>query len=100
MELVTERLLYEEKKLNEREKSPKASGKVMAASRTDRKSIKCYHCGKFGHIRRFCKDLNKDKIAKESKSPLNKGQQAGKGQSGSRSESLGFVAQSLAANTC
>ena len=100
MELVTERLLYEETKLNEREKSPKASGRVMAASRTDRKSIKCHHCGKFGHIRRFCKDLNKDKIAKESKSPLNKGQQAGKGQSGSRSESLGFVAQSLAANTC
>jgi hypothetical protein len=47
--------------MNEREKSPKASGKVMAASRTDRKSIKCHHCGKLGHIRRFCKDLNKDK---------------------------------------
>ena len=100
MELVTERLRYEETKLNEREKSPKASGKVILASGTYGKSIKCHHCGKFGHIRRFCKDLNKDKNTKESKSPLNKRHQAGKGQSGTRSESLGLVVQSMAASTC
>ncbi len=100
MELVTERLLYEEKKLNEKEKSPKNPNKVMVALRPDRRSVKCHHCGKFGHIRRFCKDLNKDKGTKDSKSPANKGNQVGKGQSGSRSESLGLVLQSLTVSAC
>ncbi len=83
MELVTERLLYEEKKLNEKEKSPKNPNKVMVASKPDRKSVKCHHQG-----------------TKDSKSPSNKGNQVGKGQSGSRNESLGLVLQSLTVSAC
>ncbi len=67
--------------MNEKEKSPPHPNKVMVASKPDRRSVKCHHCGKFGHIRRFCKDLNKDKGTKDSKSPANKGNQVGKEQS-------------------
>ena len=68
MEVVVARLLYEEKKLGEREKSPIPSSTVMVASdhiKGNKKFIKCHHCRKLGHIRRFCKDLNKDKSKKE-----------------------------------
>ena len=68
VELVTERLLQEEKKLNKK-KSRQNPNKVMVASKPDRRSVKCHHCGMFGHIRRFCKDLNNDKGTKDSKSP-------------------------------
>ena len=102
MEVVIERLLYEEKKLGEREKSPIPSRRVMVASdhKGNKKFIKCHHCGKLGHIRRFCKDLNKDKNKKESgnQGNKNKGNQVEKGQPGPRKESLGLVVQSLAAS--
>ena len=102
MEVVIERLLYEEKKLGEREKSPIPSRRVMVASdhKGNKKFIKCHHCGKLGHIRRFCKDLNKDKNKKESgnQGNKNKGNQVEKGQPGPRKESLGLVMQSLAAS--
>ena len=104
MEVVIERLLYEEKKLGEREKSPIPSSRVMVTSdhKGNKKFIKCHHCGKLGHIRRFCKDLNKDKSKKEpgNQGNKNKGNQVEKGQPGSRKESLGLVVQSLAASAC
>ena len=100
-EVVIERLLYEERKLSEREKSPIPSRTVMMASdqKGNKKFIKCHHCGKLGHIRRFCKDFNKDKNKKEYgiQGNKNKGNQVEKGQSGPPKESLGLV-QSLAAN--
>ena len=104
MEVVIERLLYEEKRLGEREKSPIPSSRVMVASdhKGNKKFIKCHHCGKLGHIRRFCKDLNKDKSKKESgnQGNKNKGNEVEKGPPGSRKESLGLVVQSLAASAC
>ena len=104
MEVVIERLLYEEKKLGEREKSLMPSRKAMVASdhKGNKKFIKCHHCGKLGHIRRFCKDLNKDKSKKEpgNQGNKNKSNQVEKGQPGSRKESLGLVVQSLAASAC
>ena len=105
MEVVVERLLYEEKKLGEREKSPIPSSTVMVASdhiKGNKKFIKCHHCGKLGHIRRFCKDLNKDKSKKEpgNQRNKNKGNQVEKGQQGPRKESLGLVVQNLAASAC
>ena len=105
MKVVIERLLYEEKKLGEREKSPIPSSTVMVASdhiKGNKKFIKCHHCGKLGHIRHFCKDLNKDKSKKEpgNQRNKNKGNQVEKGQQGPRKESLGLVVQNLAASAC
>lgn len=55
MEVVTERLLHEERKLKERV-GPERSreGAMTGKQRPKRKGPKCHHCGKFGHIRRNC----------------------------------------------
>ena len=82
IEVVIERLLYEERKSSECEKSPTPSCTVMITSdQKGNKKFKCHHCGKLGHIRRFCKDFNKDKNKKEygNKGNKNKGNQSQKG---------------------
>ena len=55
MEVVTERLLHEERKLKERV-GPERSreGAMTGKQRPKGKGPKCHHCGKFGHIRRNC----------------------------------------------
>ena len=49
MEVVTERLLYEERKMKERG----GSGSEVTAKAMPK--VKCYHCGKPGHIIRNCR---------------------------------------------
>ena len=63
MELVTEWLLHEERKLKERKGADVSSEKAMTAKQTFKKGPKCHYCGKFGHIRRNCR-----KFAQENKS--------------------------------
>ena len=59
MEVVTERLLYEERKMKERGGSgSEVTAKAMpSAQRFPRAKpkVKCYHCGKPGHIIRNCR---------------------------------------------
>ena len=60
--VVTERLLYEERKLKERADVGGRSERAMTGQqRSKAKGVKCHHGGKFGHIRRNCKNLVRTK---------------------------------------
>ena len=53
MEVVTERLLHEERKMNERTEPGTVSEKAMAVRPRQKKmGPKCHYCGKLGHIKR------------------------------------------------
>ena len=57
IEVVTERLLHEERKLKERTGVGASSERAMAGKqRPKARGPKCHHCGKFGHIRRNCNE--------------------------------------------
>ena len=66
MELVTEWLLHEERKLKDCKSADVSSDKAMTAKQPFKKGPKCHYCGKFGHIRRNCR-----KFAQENKSHTN-----------------------------
>ena len=53
MEVVTERLLHEERKLNDHGSSS-GTTKAMTAYHHKRNVIKCHYCGTPGHIKRNC----------------------------------------------
>ena len=62
MEVVTERLLHEERKLKEREGSKRSrEGAMTGKQRPNGKGPKCHHCGKCGHMRRNCNEWVKKK---------------------------------------
>lgn len=63
IEVVTERLLHEERKIQDRE-SPRAGQKAMTTH--SKKKIVCHHCGKVGHVKRNCHQFLSDE--KKSKS--------------------------------
>ena len=61
MEIVTERLLHEESKLKDRVAGG-MEGEMKAMTGQHHwkgKGPKCHHCGRFGHIRRNCRDLTR-----------------------------------------
>ena len=72
-EVVTERLLHEERKRKDREDSEKTHMKAMTVSRS-KKEIRCYHCKKPGHIKRDCRALKQKQTprSKESQPKANK----------------------------
>ena len=62
MEVVTERLMHEERKLKERVGSERSrEGAMTGKQRPKAKGPKCHHCGKFGHIRWNCNEWVKKK---------------------------------------
>ena len=72
MEVVTERLLHEERKQKEKEGRTSSSSKALSVSRS-KKVPKCFHCGKPGHIKKNCCLLATD----NGKTKRSKGSQPG-----------------------
>ena len=93
MEAVTERLIHEDRKANERET---ASSEKLFLGKKSKKGPQCHGCGKFGHIRRYYKELDKNKHTEESKPEKHKANSAQDNME-SDSESLGLVTQALTA---
>ena len=96
MELVTERLLHEERKLKGREEASARNETVMVAGhRYKKKSPKCHNCGKFGHIKKNCKSTPEWKKSEANKGSKQKANTAGnkRKDSSSDSESAGLVVQ-------
>ena len=60
MDVVTERLLHEDRKLKDCEGSGSSHEKAMT-SRFKRKSVECFHCGKPGHLKHNCRLLSAEK---------------------------------------
>ena len=72
MEVVTERLLHEERKLKDRDGSSSETTKAMpVCSSRSKKSFKCHYCWKPGHIKRNCRA----RIADERKAKLSRNDQ-------------------------
>ena len=62
--LVTERLLYEENKIREKQTGGAESKAMTSKHHINKKGPKCFHCGKFGHLKRKYRLLGED--SKES----------------------------------
>lgn len=95
MEVVTERLIHEDRKANERETA--SSEKLFLGKKSKKKGLQCHGGGKFGHIRRYCKELDKNKHTKESKPEKHKANSLQDNME-SDSESLELVTQTLTAD--
>ena len=54
MEVVTERLLYEERRASDRSSSEQRGAALTSKQRGSRRGPKCYSCQKYGHIQRNC----------------------------------------------
>ena len=61
MQVVTERLLHEERKLQDRcsSSSNPASGGALTAKHNFKEGLRCHFCKKFGHIQHNCRERDK-----------------------------------------
>ena len=98
MEIVTERLLHEERKIKEKHGSETSDGmKAMFVNRQSKgKGPKCYQCGKFGHIKRICRELNSPKLddkneAYDNKQKANNAAESKQAENSSDSDEVGLM---------
>ena len=96
MDIVTERLLHEERKLKNRDDSGITSEKAMT-SHSKGKFLKCYHCGKLGHTKRNCRLLSTEEQKLRSRNEsANKAMTSAACSSGNESDAL-IVCHALSA---
>ena len=67
MEVVTERLLNEERKLEDRERTTMSDNGALVAKHRQRRGPKCHYCHRYGHIQRNCaeraQNLKKERVS-------------------------------------
>ena len=91
MEVVTERLLHEERKLKERLGSERSrEGAMPGKQRPKGKGPKYHHCGKFGQIRRNCNEE-----ARSNKLKVNKAEVRRRDSSSSDGDCVGLMVNHL-----
>lgn len=88
MEVVTERLLHEESKINEKSVSDDKQENALSvrSKRFNKNKLTCHLCGKVGHIKKNCWNL------KRPKEKANFSQYRKREDSSSSSSSAGFIA--------
>ena len=99
MEVVTERLLHEEQKQQDRAGAGISDEKAMTTEqRSKRKGPRCHYCRKFGHIKRDCYELAQDEKMSKScqkkkrmRHKAYKVEEKRRDSSGSGSETVGLV---------
>ena len=67
LEVVTEPILHQERKSKDSSNTESA----MTARRSTRsKPTRCHHCGRLGHVKRFCRDLKAEREGQKEKTQL------------------------------
>ena len=91
-EVVIERILHQERK--SKNKTSNIDGAMVSQKHFKRRPMRCNHCGRLGHIRKYCRDLIKsEKECQKEKDDKKKTQKATPAHTrSSDSESSGFIA--------
>ena len=66
IEVVTERILHQERKTKEKETDSTNENAMPLHTVPRRSKVKCYNCGKMGHIQRYCGTKRESQVKKES----------------------------------
>ena len=68
LEVVTERILHQERKSKDRNKASSSTERAMTSHRSfKRKLRRGTYCGRLGHIKKFCRELKADQREKKEK---------------------------------
>ncbi len=95
LEVVTERILHQERKMKSSNDSSSAGEHAMTSHKSyhKQKSIRCLHCGKIGHLKRHSRIYKREKgVQKETKEKTHKTVSMAAQEDSSSDENSGLVA--------
>ena len=67
LEVVTERILHQERKSKERSESGSSTESAMTSRKSFRRKPRCHHCGELGHIKKYCREFRAEKEAQKER---------------------------------